>query len=355
MEFAWNLQKNLMSDVKGLEKEQNREGKISNEDIKLTMTHLNHDLIQTDLNLYQRVKKRVEEVRSNSRIQKNSIVDCSNIITVPKEQALIWGKEKTEEYFKAVCEIFKEQFGAENVVSAMIHLDETSPHMHLHFVPVSEEGKLQARKVTTREKIKLIHDIAPQKLQERGFDVTRGMGVTEKSLEIHKFKASKLKENIKALETKFKALEGDLKGLEDVKGSIGQLDKIEGKKSPLGAKISIREVDYNLLMDSAKAYIKTLAEIDKLQRELERIENKSVGLGDENKNLKNEIKSLKVENKKLQHKLDDVVKKGWTLRSAVDEHPDSELILEKARMKRDAPKLKQTTSKHQLKCWDVER
>lgn len=339
MEFAWNLQKNLMSDVKGLEKEQNREGKISNGEIKPTMTHLNHDLIQSDLNLYQRVKKRVEAVRSNSRVQKNSIVDCSNIITVPKEQALIWGKEKTEEYFKAVCEIFKEQFGSENVVSAMIHLDETAPHMHLHFVPVSEEGKLQARKVTTREKINLIHDVAPQKLQELGFDVIRGMGTTEKSLEIHKFKASKLKENIKELEFKLKALEGDLKGLEEVKGSIGRLDGIESKKSPLGAKISLKEADYNLLMDLAKGNIKTLTEIDKLQRELERIESKSIGLGDENKSLKNEIKSLKGENKKLENKLDDVIKQGWILRSVIDEHPDGELILEKARVKRDDPKL----------------
>lgn len=351
MEFAWNLQKNLMSDVKGLEKEQNREGKISNTEIKLTMTHLNNDLIQSELNLYQRVKKRVEEVRSNSRVQKNSIVDCSNIITVPKDQALIWGKEKTEEYFKAVCEIFKEQFGAENVVSAMIHLDETAPHMHLHFVPVSEEGKLQARKVATREKIKLIHDIAPQKLQELGFDVSRGLGVTEKSLEIHKFKASKLKENIKALETKLKALEGDLKGLEEVKGSIGRLDGIKASKSPLGAKISIKESDYNLLMDLAKSYIKTLAEIDKLQRELERVESKSVGLGDENKDLRNEIKSLKGKNKKLQHTLDDVVKQGWILRSVIEEHPDGELILEMTRVKRDAPKL----PKLKPKTWEIDR
>ena len=348
MEFAWNLQKNLMSDVKGLEKEQNREGKISNAEIKPTMTNLNHDLIQSDLNLYQRVKKRVEEVRSNSRVQKNSIVDCSNIITVPKEQALIWGKEKTEEYFKAVCEIFKEQFGAENVVSAMIHLDETAPHMHLHFVPVSEEGKLQARKVTTREKINLIHDVAPKKLQELGFDVTRGMGVTEKSLEIHKFKASKLKEHIKELESKSKALESDLKSLEGAKDSIGRLDGIEAKKSPLGAKISLKEADYNLLIDLAKGNIKTLAEIDKLQRELERIESKSVRLDDENKNLKGEIKSLKCENKNLENKLADVIKQGWILRSVIDEHPDGELILEKARVKRDAPKL-------QLKSWDIDR
>ena len=54
MDFAWNTQKNNMTDIKGLEKEQEREGKISNEEINLDKTHLNYDLVQGSLNLYQR-------------------------------------------------------------------------------------------------------------------------------------------------------------------------------------------------------------------------------------------------------------------------------------------------------------
>lgn len=85
MEFAWNTQKNKISDIKGLEKEQNRVGKISNSDIDLNKTYLNYDLVSNNLNLYQRIKKRIDEVKDISRIQKNSVVDYSNIITVSKE------------------------------------------------------------------------------------------------------------------------------------------------------------------------------------------------------------------------------------------------------------------------------
>lgn len=70
MEFAWNTQKNKITDIKGKEKEQEREGKITNEEIDLDKTHLNYDLVDSNKNLYQRVKDRVEEVRSVSRIQK---------------------------------------------------------------------------------------------------------------------------------------------------------------------------------------------------------------------------------------------------------------------------------------------
>lgn len=303
MEFAWNTEKNKMADVKGKEMEQDRKGKISNQEIDLDKTHLNYDLVESSKTLYQRVKDRVDEVRPVSRIQKNSVVDFSNIVTVPKEQFEKWGVDKSKEYLQEVYNYFCKEFGKENVISAKVHLDETTPHMHLHFVPVSEQGKLQARSIMTPARINKIHSEAPKYLQEKGFEVQRGKGKTEKSLDIHRFKADKLKEDINTLENKLEALESDLKGLQGAKASIGRLDSIKTNKSPLGAKISLKQDDFNLLMDLAKGNIKSLAEIEKLQRELERIESKSSGLGDENKNLKLEIKNLKKGNKELGSKI----------------------------------------------------
>ena len=206
MEFAWNTEKNKMSDIKGKEMEQERKGKISNEEIDLDKTHLNYDLVESNKNLYQRVKDRVEEVRAVSRIQKNSVLDYSNIITVPKEQFEEWGIEKSKDYLKEVYNYFCEEFGKENVVSAKVHLDETTPHMHLHFVPVNKEnGKLQARALMTPARINKIHTEAPKYLQEKGFEVERGKGKTEKSLDIHRYKAEKRKEEVNILESKLKS------------------------------------------------------------------------------------------------------------------------------------------------------
>ena len=302
MEFAWNTQKNKMNDVKGKEMEQDRKGRKSNPDIDDTRTNMNYDLVENDKTLYQRVKERVDEVRSVSRIQKNSVVDFSNVITVPKEQYEEWGLERSKDYLKEVYNYFCEEFGKENVVSAKVHLDETTPHMHLHFVPVNQEnGKLQARALMTPARINKIHTEAPKYLQQKGFDVERGKGKTEKNLDIHRFKAEKLREDINILEDRLNALEGDLGVIQGARVQIECLDSIEIKKSHLGAKISLKEDDFNLLMDLAKENIKSFAAIEKLQRELERIESKSSGLGDENKNLKGEIKSLKIDNKNLKN------------------------------------------------------
>ncbi len=220
MEFAWNTQKNKLSDVKGKDIEQERKSNnLKNEDIDRTKTHLNYDLIQSDLNLYQRVKRRIDEVRENSRIQKNSVVMYSNVITVNEETYKNWGLVKTKKYFEAVTDYFKYEFGEENIMSAKVHLDETAPHMHLQFTPVSSEGKLQAHKLMTRDRINKIHSEAPKWLLERGFEVQRGKGKTGKKniKDIHKYKAKKLEESVFDLEDKVIMLNKQIEQLENEK------------------------------------------------------------------------------------------------------------------------------------------
>lgn len=278
MEFAWNTQKNKMTDIKGKEKEQEREGKITNEEIDLDKTHLNYDLVESNKNLYQRVKDRVEEVRSVSRIQ-NSVVDYSNIITVPKDQAEEWGIEKSKEYLKEVYNYFCDEFGKENIVSAKVHLDETAPHMHLHFVPVNKEnGKLQARVVMTKERINRIHTKAPKYLKEKGYDVIRGSGKTENSLDIHKYKAEKLKEDICILEKQFEAFKS-------IEGRTRDIDVIEVKESLIGSKITVSKDDYERLVELAKQGIYNTNKIKSLERAVNELEG-------DNKELKDKVKQL---------------------------------------------------------------
>ncbi|MDZ4994556.1 hypothetical protein GNF80_16565 [Clostridium perfringens] len=195
---------------------------MRNKDIDLSKTHLNYDLVESNLNLYQRVKKRVEEVRENSKIQKNSVVDVSNIITLNKEQFEEWGGNKSKEYFREVYNYFCDEFGKENVVSAKVHMDETTPHMHLHFVPI-RDNKLQCCSVLTQSRLNKIHTNAPKYLQEKGFNVVRGNGKTKERgniKNIHEYK--KEIENI--LSNELENLKIDLEPHRDTLNSILDLD-----------------------------------------------------------------------------------------------------------------------------------
>lgn len=301
MEFAWNAQKNKMSDIKGKDMEQERKGKISNEEINLDKTYKNYDLVQMDINLYQRVKQRVEDVRENSRIQKNSVVCYSNVITVNKDTFKNWGEEKSKKYLEEVYNYFCNEFGKENVVSAKVHLDETTPHMHLHFVPVSEEGKLQARKVMTPGRINKIHSEAVKWLQERDFDVTRGKGSTGRKnvKDIHKYKAQKLKEEIDFLEKKKILLTSNIeKILNENKFELPKekqvLDDIplKVKESLLSKdKLIIERTDLDEIVNSYKDLVNENLKIKKEKIDLE---------------IKNSDLSLEIE--KLKSKEEDLIK-----------------------------------------------
>lgn len=277
MEFAWNVQKKKITDIKGLEKEQNREGYIRNHNIDLSKTSLNYDLVESNFNLYQRIKNRIEDVRSVSRIQKNSIVDCSNIITVSELQFNKWGLEKTKDYFNETYNYFCNEFGKENVVSAKVHLDETAPHMHLHFVPINlENGKLQCKEVLTRIKLNKVHTEAPKFLRSKGFDVVRGEGLTQNNniKDIYKFKKEKYKE----LENKTNMLTERLNSLLRISDEIDNISSINIKKTLLGSKISLRDSDYEKILSKFNSLL---------------VENNN----------------LKQENKKLKDKNEDIIKK----------------------------------------------
>lgn len=331
MELAWNTQKNKMTDVKGKEKEQEREGKIRNEDIDPERTKDNYDLVESEKNLYQRVKERVDYAKeTGSRVQKNSVVMYSNVLTVSEEQANEWGEEKTREYFEACRDYFAQEFGQENVVSAKVHLDETAPHMHLHFVPFNKEtGKLQARSAMDRKKVNQIHNDLPAFLRERGFKVERGTGKTkDKNIEdIHEYKAVQKKiqekENeLKVLTDAVPAKEEQIPFLEKetetetVKKSFFQREKIEKETgnyvlSPeqyeemnkkVNAAVTIKK-DYERLKNTDLAkenkYLSKMFEEEMADRMHN--ENSNTKLQRENTELKKENKQLKNKVTELQH------------------------------------------------------
>ena len=213
IEFAWNAQKNQMSDIKGKEREQEREGQIKNDMIDLDRTHLNYDLVQSELNLYQRAKERVDQLKSEKkRVQKNSVITYSNIITIPESAAKEMSNDQMHDYFKTCHDYFVDRFGKENVLSSKIHLDESTPHMHLHFMPIDKEtGRLQARTTMNKAALNEIHDEIPERLRTKGFDVVRGSGEkTKEKLDIHQYKAKKeFEKEVESLGKEIEALKFD--------------------------------------------------------------------------------------------------------------------------------------------------
>lgn len=302
MKLAWNVKKNTVGSLKNLEREQNRDNANNrNKLIDTSKSHLNYELVRGSRDLTAKTLDLVEKSRENgSRIQKNSIVDLSNIITLSKEDAEKLGYEGTKYYFSSTVEFFQQEFGEENVTSAIVHLDESNPHMHLHVTPVNtENGKLQAHKVMNRGRVNKIHTELPKFLRERGFDVERGSSIekdgtrkdyvrdinklkqmTEDELILHENLVQK-NQNMKLEQKEFE------KTLDKTQDEIAEILKIKGHlEQEISSERETLEKEKEALKEALNAK-------NEYEREMQNLFNQKMALSDELDELKELVDDTK--------------------------------------------------------------
>lgn len=99
----------------------------SNESIDNERTKLNYHFKK---GVPEDVSKRLSEVFMMKR--SDAIVMGEIIVTLPHDVR----PQDERDFFQAVYEFYCNDFGEENIVNAVVHKDENSPHIHLDFVPV---------------------------------------------------------------------------------------------------------------------------------------------------------------------------------------------------------------------------
>jgi len=121
---------------------------ISNENLDRTRTHLNYNLAtHQQMDQGEFVRKRCSEVRCQNRKDLNVMV--SWVVTAPKDLP----EAEHKAFFQASYDFLKNRYGLENIVSAYVHMDEVTPHMHFAFVPVVEDKKRDGYKISAKEAI----------------------------------------------------------------------------------------------------------------------------------------------------------------------------------------------------------
>lgn len=122
--------------------------KFGNENIDTSKSHLNYNLgPKRNISQGDFVKKRCNEVKCLNRKDVN--VMCSWVITAPKDLDL----KQQKKFFIESYKFLESRYGADNVISAYVHLDEVTPHMHFSFVPVIYDAKKYVLKVSAKQKI----------------------------------------------------------------------------------------------------------------------------------------------------------------------------------------------------------
>lgn len=124
--------------------------KFNNQQIDTTKTHLNYNLHQRENNQsdLEFIRQRTSELNALKRADVN--VMCTWVITLPK--GLVGASEdEIRLFFKTAYDFNAERYGKDNIIGAYVHMDETTPHMHFAFVPVTFDKEKQRYKVSSKE------------------------------------------------------------------------------------------------------------------------------------------------------------------------------------------------------------
>ena len=125
--------------------EREKENYKSNPDIDLSRSHNNFH-IKTPTDSYRNmIQQRIREV--GCKVRKDSVVMQDSICTASPEFFEKMTSHETEEFFRIAYRFYVKTFGAKNIISAVVHLDERTPHMHVCFIPITKEGRLSSKTV----------------------------------------------------------------------------------------------------------------------------------------------------------------------------------------------------------------
>ncbi|MCL2375375.1 MAG: plasmid recombination protein [Firmicutes bacterium] len=121
---------------------------FKNQEIDITQTHLNYNLApERNGGQLGFIKHRTSEVYCLNRADVN--VMCAWVITAPKSLR----EHEYKRFFEEAYQFLNDRYAKgsdRNVISAYVHMDETTPHMHYAFVPVVWDSKKGIEKVSAK-------------------------------------------------------------------------------------------------------------------------------------------------------------------------------------------------------------
>lgn len=180
--------------IRGIQSHNQREREShSNPDIDYDRSFQNYDLCPSAPENYpQFIQNRIDDLLLVKAVRKDAVHMCGLIVSSDSAFFERLSPEETRRFFEESAAFLTEFVGRENVISAKVHMDEKTPHMHFLHVPVTPDGRLSANKIYTRESLRKLQTELPRYLQERGFEIQRGVeqtsGSAKKHLDTREFK-----------------------------------------------------------------------------------------------------------------------------------------------------------------------
>lgn len=323
----------------------------TNKDIDPTRTHLNYYIKKNNYTYTKEFDEFLKERNITAHLKKTSIIMCQLMFT--SDQAFFdrIGEQETKRYFdecyKFICNY--KNLGEENIISAVVHLDEGAPHLHLMFVPIVHTKDKENKAIDKicardfwkgRNSYRQFQDLFFKHVKSKGFDLERGLYVEETNREhmsVEKFKQvtnyAKTKEILKTTTLELP----NTPELQDIKKLVLNRDKLIEEQIIKPQSNLIKELHnenvalhkelskQTKIIDVAEEFVKEKESLRNENKNLER----TICLLQQSKNQDEEDLKFEYENKidhiehKYQKKIKELEKENKGLNKIIDKFKDN--------------------------------
>ncbi|MDY4395975.1 MAG: MobV family relaxase [Oscillospiraceae bacterium] len=188
--------------------ERTKEVYASNPDIDKSRTVQNYHLITPRWSYGQEIRHRIR--MAGCRVRKDSVKFVDTLVTVSPGFAKAHDAEMPE-YFNRAFDFLKERVGEENIISAVVHMDEKTPHLHLCFVPLTKDDRLSAKEILGNKKAMIQwQDDFYACMSERWPELERGAPAVETK---RRHLTPQWYKKVTAMDAKLERLEAALNGI----------------------------------------------------------------------------------------------------------------------------------------------
>lgn len=332
-----HLKKNTRGAVPGLAVHFERKtDHHTNKEIDVAKTYLNQDLMTDGSDMLSRFNERLNDVYCMKRDDVKALATW--IVTLPEELSKA-PYEQQVAFFEETKHFLDERYGKENAMAAVVHYDETTPHLHYAFVPVvfdskKERYKVSAKQVLTRHDLQTFHDDLDQDLKkvlpfyEKGVLNNKTLPF-ENVAEIKKYndQFNALKTELADIEDNIRAKQAVLKitaqALTEVDLAEKQIDDFKQALSKnIFGKTVLKPDDLdrfkNVLATMKKATLQSKNETEELKQTLGQVKAQLVDVQADYQNLKETHQALQKrqrEQRQLDYAMRDMLKNDYGVNS----------------------------------------
>ena len=295
--------------LKGIFRHNERRNKnYSNNNIDKEKSYLNYSLKEPQYSYEKEFDRIREKYNLKGQIKTVSNIACEYIITSDKELFESIGEEETKRYFEIAYKFVSEykDLGEQYILSAKVHMDEQSPHMHLIFLPVvhtkdkkgNEIDKLACSEFwKAKDSYRQLQNAFYDYMVSNNFELERGLPKEETGREHIDLKEYKELTNFEKTKETLKNIKLELPDVPDIADiNINRLSKKRDEKI-LEEIIKPKDNVIQSLYEDNMALHRELTRQSKIIEEAEKYQKERDSIIADNENLHNQVDNIKSEYK----------------------------------------------------------